>query len=96
VDRLLPGHSVVGATHGLAVEGDDLSWEHTGNRLHPTLKARLEVPGIESGKDPIEGVMGGNTVRQVQEASKPVSFRLSEQFDIVPTRHPQSPHRWRS
>jgi hypothetical protein len=43
-----------------------------------------ELGGIQGGKDPIEGVMGGNAMGQVQEGGEPLGFGFPEQLDVVP------------
>ena len=79
---------IVGATHRLTVDGDDLGGEDLGCRLHPSNEARLELLGVESGEDPIEGVVGGNPVGQVEKALQPRFLRLPEQRDLVPAFRP--------
>ncbi len=84
VDGRLAAAPIVRAAKGLAVEGDDLGGQDLCHRFHPALEAAPKLDGIEGGKDPVEGVMGGNAMRQVQEGGEPLRFGFSEQLDAIP------------
>jgi hypothetical protein len=69
VDGSLPG-GVVRSPDRLAIEGDHLGREDGAHRLHPGLEALLELDGdpegAPGGKHPVEGVMGGDAMGQIQ------------------------------
>jgi hypothetical protein len=59
LDRLFAYVSVMRATQGLAINGNHLPLGDLRHGAHPREKALLELLGIQTGKDPPEGVMGG-------------------------------------
>ena len=76
------------AAHRLPVNGDHLGRQHLRHGLHPVQKTGSKLHGIQRGEDPIEGVVRGDAVGQVQNGDEPRSLDLPELLDVVPTLGP--------
>ena len=74
----------MGAAHRLAVDGHHLALGELGHRLDPLNKTALELLWVQPGEDIPEGVMGGDSVGQLQESPEPLLFAIAEEFDIHP------------
>lgn len=48
-------------------------------------EAGLKLQRVQGGKGPIEGVVGGDTVGQVEEGGEPIGPDFPELSDVVPT-----------
>ena len=58
----LAGCTFMGATGGLAIDGNLLAGQDFVDGLHPTEKTRLKLLGLEPCKDAPKRVMRGNAV----------------------------------
>ncbi len=72
-------------TQFLAVYGDDLPLGYLENGLHPGDEARLELLWVETRKYPAKGIVRGDTVFQVYEATQPTLFAFTKRFNISPS-----------
>jgi len=63
-----------GAAEALAVDGNQLAPGAFDPGRHPGRAAPLEGFRGQAGKDPSEGVVGGDAPRQVQEGRKPLEL----------------------
>lgn len=82
----LAGFGIIGATKCLPIDGNDLPFTDLRNRLHPGHETLLKLMGIDHGKDPIKGIMGGNPMGKFKERTQPLDLGISKIRD----RHPQS------
>ena len=58
VNRRFPRMFIVETPHGLAVDGHHFSRCKFADGPRPANKAILELPHVDQGKDPVEGVVG--------------------------------------
>jgi hypothetical protein len=72
------------ASRGLAVDCDDLTLGRLVQRLDPSDETPLKIVGVEPLEEAAEGVVGRDTMRQVQKCFQPVVLDLSEVLDVVP------------
>ena len=45
----------------------------------------LKLLGIDAGKDPTKGVIGGDAVGELKKGLEPVVFGLAKEFKLFPT-----------
>ena len=81
--RFLRG-AIRGTASRLAVNGNDLPLGHRADGLNPVLEASLKFSWQEAGKDPTNGIMRGDAVREVQKRLSPLLFRRPKFFDLRP------------
>ena len=72
------------ASQSLAVDGNVLDVEFSGDGGDPTLKALLKSAGIDAIKEALEGVVGRNAVGELKEATQPIAPLFAEDFDLLP------------
>ena len=60
----------LGPTHGLPVDRDLLEFQAVRHRRDERAEARLERPRSNNGEDPVEGVVRGNAVGQLEPESR--------------------------
>ena len=53
--------------------------------LHPLVKTRFKLIGIDEGKDTSKGVMRGDPVGQLQQLAEPTFLRFPKFFDPYPS-----------
>jgi len=68
----------------LAVDGQQLAAAELHQPGHPGHEATLELFGLEPGKDPPEGVVGGNPAWQFQKSSEKLQAAFAELFNVRP------------
>ncbi len=59
MNRVFPDGPVVAAPHGLAINGDDLSFRHPEDLLYSAHETPLKFLRIDQTKHIPKGVMGG-------------------------------------
>ena len=74
----------MGAAHRLAVDGHHFALGELGHGLNPLNETMLELLRIQPGEDVSEGIMGRDTVGQLQEGLEPLLFAVAEELDIHP------------
>ena len=74
----------MGAAHRLAVDGHHFALGELGHGLDPLNETMLELLRIQPGEDVSEGIMGRDTVGQLQEGLEPLLFAVAEELDIHP------------
>ncbi len=66
MDRSLAG-GIMRSPDRLAIEGDHFVREDGPHRRHPGPETLLELDRVEDGKHAVEGVVGGDAMREIQE-----------------------------
>ncbi len=84
VNGVLLGGPVETPAQRLAVNGDVFSSRISSEVAHKGLENFFEGVGVQGGKDAPEGVVGRDSVFQLQEGLKPLPARLSKLFDLSP------------
>src|SRR5262245_31166121 len=69
---------------GLSVDSDVPKSQRFAEGVQPLDERLLQRHGVEAIKDPLEGVMGRDAVRQLQEALEPVFAAASEGSQVNP------------
>ena len=73
---------VKAASHGLAVDGDNLRADGLAQAPGPAAKVLGKLRGIEHGKDPAEGIMAGDAIDQGEKAAEKLDLGVAEFFKI--------------
>ena len=74
----------MGAPYRLAVDGHHFALGDLGYGLDPLHETALKLLWVQSGEDVAEGIMGRDTVGQLQEGLEPLLFTVAEELDIHP------------
>jgi hypothetical protein len=69
---------------GFLIHGNHLALGDVRHGLNPIQKVSLELFRIQAGEDAAKGVVGGDTVGQLQKGREPVEFGMAEAFYIHP------------
>jgi hypothetical protein len=75
---------VMGSAKGFPIDGDGFAAEGLGHILHPLSKKRLKAFGIDPCKETAEGVVGRDTVGELEEFFEPCDFGVAELGDLCP------------
>jgi hypothetical protein len=78
---------IVGASARLPIDGDH-SFDGAADPLHPLVKTRFKLLGINVGKHASKGVLRGNHVGQLRQRAQPTLLRFPTFFDAT---HPSAP-----
>ena len=84
VNRLLARPIVVRTAHCLAVDSHHLARQKGRHRLGPLHEAPLELLRVQPGENVAEGVVGRDSVGQVQKGAEPLLLALAEHLHIDP------------
>ena len=76
--------TVVGAPYRLAVDGHHFALGDLGYGLDPLHETALKLLWVQAGEDVAEGIMGRDTVGQLQKGLEPLLFTVAEELDIHP------------
>ncbi len=76
--------AIVRATQRLAIQGHVRAAQGGTQVGQPTLQAHEQGRRIELGKDPAQGIVGGNAVGQFQKTPQEGELGFAEAFDIHP------------
>src|SRR6516165_2609666 len=72
-------------TQSLSVDSDVPNTQRFVEGVQPLDESLLQRHGVEAIKDPLEGVMGGDAVGQLQEALEPVLAAAGEGSHVNPS-----------
>ena len=75
---------IEGSTQGFTIDSDDFSLCEKADGLNPGKEAFLECFGINLGEDSAEGVVGRDSVGQLQELLEPSDLSFADLFDLGP------------
>jgi hypothetical protein len=68
----------MGSAKGFPIDGDGFAAEGLGHILHPLSKKRLKAFGIDPCKETAEGVVGRDTVGELEEFFEPCDFGVAD------------------
>src|SRR5262245_5614743 len=89
VQAAQPLAAIGAAALGLAVDLQELGPAQPGpDGVDPAGEAVLEGHRAQRGEDPVEGVVAGDAVGQLQEAGQPVLLGVAESLDVIPALRP--------
>jgi len=79
IDRM-----VVGATLGLAIDGDVIAGEFEADGVNPSHKGLLKGGRGQASKQSPKGIVRGNAMRQIEKLAKEGFFGAPVDFNVQP------------